>query len=74
MFELLPENSYSQKAVRWGLVVSLLFITTRVFGIVRHHDEDSLINVLLGVAMLFIWGTRRREPPIGRAADSKAAR
>jgi uncharacterized membrane protein len=74
MFELLPENTYSRKAVRWGVVVSLLFIATGVFGILRHHYEDGFVNIVLGVVMLFIWGTRRREPLQIDVSESKATK
>jgi hypothetical protein len=74
MFQLLPENTYSRKAVRWGVVISVLFIATGVFGIVRRHYEDGFVNVVLGVVMLFIWGTRRREPPLGDGNGSRATR
>jgi len=73
MFELLPENTYSRKAVRWGVVVSVLFIAAGVFGILRHHYEDGFVNVVLGVVMLFIWGTRRREPLQASVTESRAA-
>jgi hypothetical protein len=74
MFDLLPENSYSRKAVRWGLVISVLFVATEVFGLIRHHYEDGFINIVLGVAVLFIWTTRRREPPLVDRGESKATR
>jgi len=74
MFDLLPENSYSRKAVRSGIAISLMSIATGVFGLLRHHYEDGFVYVVLGVAMLFIWGTRRREPPQGNINESKAAR
>jgi hypothetical protein len=74
MFDLLPENSYSRKAVRWGLVISVLFAATGVFGVVRHHYEDGFVNIVLGVAMLLIWSTRRHEPPLVDTGESKTTR
>jgi hypothetical protein len=63
MFNLLPENSYSRKAVWWGIIFSLSFVATGVFGIVRGQRLDGALQVVLGVAMLVVWGSRRREVP-----------
>jgi len=74
MFNLLPENSYSRGAVRSGVAISVLFIAAGVFGLLRHHYDDGFIDIVLGVAMLFVWGTRRRETPRADVSESKAAR
>ncbi len=74
MFDLLPENTYSRNAVRWGLVVSALFIAAGVIDMLRHRYDDGLVNIVLGVAMLFIWETGRREPPLSDTDGSRAAR
>ena len=58
MFDLLPENLYSRTAVRWGLILSVMFIAAGVFAIHRQDYVDAIVDVVLGVAMLFIWGTR----------------
>ena len=63
MFDLLPENSYSKKSVRWGLITSVLLVGAGAFAVMRHHYDDGAVDVALGIAMLFIWTTRRRELP-----------
>jgi hypothetical protein len=73
VFDLLPENMYSRSAVRWGLVVSALFIGAGVIEMVRHRYDDGLANIVLGLAMLFIWGTRRTKPPLVDVSQSKVA-
>jgi hypothetical protein len=59
MFELLPENTYPKKAVRWGLILSILFVGAGAFAVLRHHYEEGAVDIVLGAAMLFIWGARR---------------
>jgi hypothetical protein len=73
VFDLLPENMYSRSAVRWGLVVSALFIGAGVIEMVRHRYDDGLANIVLGLAMLFIWALRRTKPPLVDVSQSKVA-
>jgi len=62
MFDLLPENTFSRKAVRWGIALSFAFIALGLFGVFRGHYEEGTINAALGIAMLQVWSTRKREP------------
>ncbi|MGB8061773.1 MAG: hypothetical protein WCF26_07750 [Candidatus Sulfotelmatobacter sp.] len=78
MFDLLPDNSYSRKAVWLGIIFSLSFVATGVFGVVRGQRLDVTLQVVLGVAMLVVWGSRRHEVPksqgAGPMSDSQGER
>jgi hypothetical protein len=68
MFDLLPENLYSRRAVQWGMILSVFWIGMGVFEIFHHRStslfpEEGYLHVGMGAVMLIIWGTRRELQP-----------
>lgn len=69
MFELLPENSYSKKTVIGGIALSVVLLAAGVGEIVRGDGLEGWSNVVVGLGMLVLWTTRKREVP--KNEDSK---
>ncbi|MGD0179257.1 MAG: hypothetical protein ABSC15_05525 [Terriglobales bacterium] len=72
MFDLLPENLYSRRAVRSGMILSVLWIGIGVFEIFHHRSasffpEQGYIQAAMGAVMLIIWGTRAG---LGKSSES----
>jgi hypothetical protein len=63
MFDLLPENSYSRKAVVGGILLSIVLLAIGAVGIARGNGLEGWSDVVVGIGMLMVWSTRKREVP-----------
>jgi hypothetical protein len=62
-FDLLPENSYSRKAVVGFSLLSIALLALGAVEIKHGNGLEGWSNVSLGIGMLIVGGTRKREVP-----------
>jgi hypothetical protein len=69
MFDLLPENSYSRKAVVGGILLSIVLLAIGAVGIARGNGLEGWSDVVVGIGMLMVWSTRKREVPTDESGN-----